>query len=207
MMSTGKLPNQVLEKMLRDHIHSHREEVLIGAGIGLDTAKVDLGGNVAVLSTDPITGAAEGIGRLAVNVSVNDVVCSSADPVGILLTILAPEDSTYADIERVIGDAAEAAKELNLEIIGGHTEITDAVNRMVVSTTVLGSIEKELIQDITKIQEGDLLYITKSAGLEGTAILCNDREDYLKQYLTEEEIEQGKNWAIMPRITRRSARS
>ena len=46
------------------------------------------------------------------------------------------------DLEDIMKDAGEAADELNVEIIGGHTEITDAVNRVVISTTVIGKQNK-----------------------------------------------------------------
>ncbi len=53
-----------------------REEILVGSGIGEDNAIIDFGEEVCIMSTDPITGATKGIGKLAIYISCNDVASS-----------------------------------------------------------------------------------------------------------------------------------
>lgn len=193
-MVTGKLPNDLLEDIVFKHIKHKRKDVITGAAVGLDNALVDFGEEVAVLSTDPITGAANDIGGLAVNISCNDISASGGEPLGLLLTILAPPDTTYEDIELIMKDAGRAAEKLNVEIMGGHTEITDAVNKLVVSTTAIGKIKKKSIQRIEKIKVGDKLLMTKTTGIEGTSILLNDLEPYFLNKLDRDMIEKGKKY-------------
>jgi len=76
------------------------------------------------LSSDPITGAVNEVGRLAVHVSCNDVASCGAEPLGLLMTILAPEGTKEKDIENVMTQIVDTANSLNVDIIGGHTEIT-----------------------------------------------------------------------------------
>ena len=170
-MEIGKLPNEVLERIVFDNIKNKREEILVGSGIGEDNAIIDFGEDVCIMSTDPITGATKGIGKLAIYISCNDVASSGAEPIGALLTILAPPSTTEKDIELIMKEAGEASKELNIEIMGGHTEVTDAVNRVVISTTVVGKQKKKNMLDINKINVGDKVLITKYAAIEGTSII------------------------------------
>ncbi len=194
-MATGKLPNELLSSILNKNITLNREEVLVGARVGLDTAILDLGDELVVLSTDPITGAAANIGSLSVIVSINDIATSGGEPVCLLLTILAPPGSTVEEIEAIHADATKEAEKHNVVVVGGHTEITDAVTRYVLSTTVIGKLPREKRQDYSKIAFGDSIYLTKDIGLEGTAILANDREGLLQPYFSDEEIDLAKSYA------------
>ena len=193
-MVTGKLPNDLLEKIVLKYITHKKDDIITGAAVGEDNALVDFGDEVAILSTDPITGAINNIGKIAVHVSCNDVSTSGGTPIGLLLTILAPPETTYEDIERIMKDAGETAEELDVEIMGGHTEITDAVNKVVISTTVIGKINKDKLQIIDKISVGDKILMSKSTAIEGTSILLSDLEDYFIDKMDMEKIKEGQEY-------------
>src|SRR5690606_22724854 len=112
-MEIGKLPNEILEKIVISNIKTKRKEILVSAAIGKDRAIVDFGEEVRVRSTDPITGATKELGSLAVHVSCNDVATRGAEPLGVLLTILAPPETAIEDIENIMIDASKAAEEIN----------------------------------------------------------------------------------------------
>lgn len=192
-MEIGKLPNDVLEKIVFNNIKNKRKEVLVGSGIGEDNAIIDFGEEVCIMSTDPITGATQDIGKLAIHISCNDVASGGAEPIGALLTILAPPNTTEEDIKLIMREAGEASRELNIEIMGGHTEITDAVNRIVISTTVIGKQKKENMIDTSKVSVGDKVLITKYAGIEGTSILAKELKDYLENKLDKDKILEAQN--------------
>ncbi|WP_425446378.1 AIR synthase family protein [Dethiothermospora halolimnae] len=192
-MKIGKLPNDVLEDIVLSNITEKRKEVLWGAGVGEDCAVLDFGKEACVMSTDPITGAIKNIGSLAVHISCNDVASNGAEPIGVLLTILVPPNTTKEDISEIMSDASDAANSLNVSIIGGHTEITDAVNKVVISATVVGKQLKEKILNPKNINIGDKVIITKMAGIEGTSIIAHDLEEKLKNKLTNEELTEAKN--------------
>lgn len=111
---------------------------MVRPSIGEDCAVVNYGDYNCILSTDPITGATNEIGRLAVHINCNDIASNGVAPLGIMLTILAPEGTTVEDIDTIMEQAAKEADVLNVEILGGHTEITSAVNRIVISATAIG---------------------------------------------------------------------
>jgi len=111
-----------------------------------------------------------------------------------MVTILAPPEATEEDIKRVMEEAGEAAFRLGVEIIGGHTEITSAVNRIVISTTAIGKVIKDRIVRTSGAQTGDDVIMTKWAGLEGTSIIASDKERELVGKLSPEEIETAKSF-------------
>ena len=157
MLKTGKLDNDLLEQIVFKKITFRRPEVLTRPGIGEDCAVVDFGAYDCVLSTDPITAAAGDIGKLAVDISCNDIAASGVAPLGILLTVMLPEGTTRADVETIMGQAAEAAEALGVEIIGGHTEITPAVNRPVIVSTAIGRGDKNAAARRTPVRAGDYI--------------------------------------------------
>ena len=105
-MQAGKLSIAELRRRVLGYLGQERPEVAVHAGVGLDAAVVDLGGDLCVLASDPITGAVEGAGRLAVQVSCNDVAAMGAEPVGVLATVLLPEGSGPEDVERLMEEMA-----------------------------------------------------------------------------------------------------
>lgn len=191
-MKIGKLKTELLEKYIFNSLSSNRDEVVIRGGVGLDNAVMDFGGDLIVASTDPITGATKNIGSLAINVSVNDVSCQCADPVGVLMTVLIPPSATIEELKEIIEDANATAKKLNVDIIGGHTEVTEAVNKILISTTVLGRANKASIPDLSTIKIGDVIAISKYVGIEGTSIISQEKDD-ISEVLNDEELEFSKS--------------
>lgn len=173
-MRLGKLDNDALERVVLQKIHKVRPEVLTHPAIGADCATVDLGGDLAVLSADPITAAASRLGLLTVHVNCNDAAAAGAVPIGLMVTLLAPPGATEADIEAVAGDLARAALDAGVDIMGGHTEVSDAVTRMITCATVLARVSKNGLVSPAGMSPGDDVVMTKWAGMEGAAIIAAD---------------------------------
>ena len=184
-MEIGKVSNNDLEKYVFKNINSHRKEVLTKSSIGIDTAVLDFDGDLIVTSVDPITGANKNLGYLAINISVNDVSCQGADPVGVLISILLPAESKLEDLNKIMEDADRACRQNNLEIIGGHTEVTDAVNKIVLTTTVIARVNKNKMPKISSIKVGDVIAVSKDIGLEGTSIILEEKGN---EFLSEDEL-------------------
>lgn len=119
-----------------------RNDVRVRSGIGEDCSVINFGDKECVVSTDPITGANINSGRLAVHINCNDIASCGIEPVGLLVTILLPEGASLEDINRLMGEISDEAKKLNVEILGGHTEVTSAVNKIVISCTAIGKGDK-----------------------------------------------------------------
>lgn len=195
-MKIGKLPSELLDKYVFQKAKNttvRRGEVILRPGIGEDCAVLDMGEELLILSTDPITGACENIGRLLVNINANDIYSSGCVPIGLLITLLLPPDFSERELEKLSGDLFAEAEKAQLEVLGGHTEVTDAVTRPVVSATVVGkSINKKFVKTAGAAL-GDVVIMTKYAAMEGTAILAADYEDRLKEMLPAQTLKAAKS--------------
>lgn len=179
-MKTGKVPENVLKRSILKQIHTKRKEIVVGAAVGEDCAALELKEDeMFVVSADPITGTSADIGNLSVRVTLNDLASAGAEPVGILLTVLLPESVTEEEIREMMHQAEEVCRQENVQIIGGHTEVTGAVIRPVITVTGIGKVKKgSLIMTSGAKPDMDVV-MTKWAGLEGTAIIAKEKEKEL----------------------------
>lgn len=193
-MKVGKLNWDDLKEIIDGSRKVRRDDVRIRSGVGEDCSVVEFGSHECILSTDPITGADANSGKLAVHINCNDIASCGVEPIGILVTILAPENTSLDEIKEVMKEIGEETQKLNVEILGGHTEITRAVNKMVISCTVIGKAPKGKAVATSGAKEGDDIIVTKQLCLEGTSIIVNDYKNRIKDILTEEEIEEAQNY-------------
>ncbi len=193
-MKIGKLTIENLKNLILNNIKKNRKEILTNPEIGGDCAIIEVGDKLLYLSSDPITGATEKIGSLIVNINANDIATSGSTLVGIMLTILAPPGTEKKELSLIIQEAQKECDILNMEILGGHTEITDAVNRIVVSGTVVGIGEKKDFNNRKKPGLGDKILITKGIGIEGTGIICTEKRKELEEIFGKEIIEEGQKY-------------
>ncbi len=173
MLRLGKLDNDDLDRLVLKKFRRVRAESLSTPTIGQDCAVVDLDSDLLVLSCDPITSASVAhLGRLTVHVSCNDAAAAGAEPVGLLVTLLMPPTGTMEQISQIASDLAASAQLANVDILGGHTEVTDAVTRAVTSATVIARQPRN--QVLRGMRPGDDIVMTKYAAVEGTTILAED---------------------------------
>jgi len=189
-MKPGKLPPELLEKLVLSRLPSKGKGVIVGPGTGIDGAALRVDGTL-VASSDPITGATRRIGFYAVHVNANDVAVMGAEPRWFLTTILLPENADEGLLSEIIYEISREAKRLGVAVVGGHTEVTPGLDRPIVVGTMLGEAEKLVRPDGAK--PGDAIIMTKWAGLEGTAIIASEREDELKEIFGEALVERAKS--------------
>lgn len=196
-MKLGKLNWDDLRSVIDKNKGFIRDDVRIKSSIGEDCSVVNFGEYECVLSTDPITGASSNIGRLAVHINANDIGSSGAQIVGFLVTILAPPTATLDEIKVIMEEINEEALSLKAEILGGHTEITDAVNRIVVSITAVGKGKANSAISSSGANVNDDIVITKDLCIEGSLILVNDYKEKVIEVISEEDIIQIKGYFKM----------
>lgn len=59
-----------------------------------------------------------------------------------MLTALLPPDTEESQIKQMMAEVEETCARLDMQVLGGHTEITDAVNRPVLTVTGIGKGKK-----------------------------------------------------------------
>ncbi|MCR4611148.1 MAG: AIR synthase family protein [Lachnospiraceae bacterium] len=194
-MKIGKLPESVLKRCVLKKTNNVRDEVIVGAAIGEDCAAVQLEPDeVMVMSTDPITGTVKDIGELAVHITANDIACSGAEIFGIMLTILLPDKTLEEELSLIMSDVYDACNALNIQIVGGHTEVTKVVNSPLVSVTGVGKVKKDKLLSTGSVKPGMDIVMTKAIALEGTSIIAKEKESELLTHFPEQMIDKAKSF-------------
>lgn len=194
-MKVGKIPESVLKRSVFRQIHTKRSEVLLGAGVGEDCAAVQLAQDeMFVMSTDPITGTAMDIGNLAIHITMNDLASAGAEPVGVMLTILLPEHAEESELREMMGQIEEACAQTNVQIMGGHTEVTQAVNQPLINVCGVGKVKNGKLVSTGGAKSGDDILVTKWIGLEGTSIIAKEKEQELLGRYPKQIVENAKNF-------------
>jgi len=188
----GKVPPEVLKSSVYPFLGKRRQEVLVHSTLGEDCSIIDYGENVAVVSTDPITGADKNSGYIGVHISTNDIAACGAKPIGIMVTLLLPVGADETMLKDIMEGIHKGANALGIEVLGGHSEITDGVVKPIISVTALGVAAKDEYVTSSGAKVGDDVIVTKALGLEGTAILAADYEDILKEKLGNESVSKAK---------------
>ncbi|MBP3728353.1 MAG: AIR synthase family protein [Pseudobutyrivibrio sp.] len=194
-MEIGKLKESVLKRSVIKQLHVKRPEVGSGPSIGEDCATLQVGPDEEiVMSTDPITGTASDIGELAVTVSINDLASAGAEPIGILLTILLTPRMREAKLKAIMEQVDNACKRYNVQVMGGHTEVTEVVNQPLISVTAVGKVKKGQMVSTGGAKPGMDLVVTKWIGLEGTSIIAKDHEEDLLTRLPKNLVDTAKGF-------------
>ncbi|MEM4297926.1 MAG: AIR synthase related protein, partial [Nitrososphaerota archaeon] len=161
----------VLERYVLSYTGRESEDVVVKPRVGIDFAAIKTPKGYLICSSDPITGIGEDVGWYGVNVSANDVATSGAKPSYISSTILLPPNTILPRLKGIVKQVHEASKELGITVVGGHTELTPDLDRPIIITTCFGFTDRYITSADAK--EGDTIMMTKTAAIEGTAILAS----------------------------------
>ena len=175
----GKLPAEHLARLLARYAPTD-PRVVLGPGVGRDAAVISFDDRYLVAKTDPITFASDEIGWYAVNVNANDIACTGATVRWFLTTLLLPGGQASPQlVDTIFDQVADACRKLEIEMVGGHTEITYGLDRPIVVGCMLGEVMPERLVRSDGAQPGDVLIVTKGIAVEGTAIIAREKADDL----------------------------
>ena len=182
----GKLPPELLQKYVLNFKGAKQDALLTGPGVGEDAAVIKVSDDrYFLVSSDPIVGATENIGKFLIEINVNDIAAKGGDPKFLILTLIIPEKFGEHFIFEIMQEIDLYAKKYGIAIAGGHTEISPFYEKPIISATIIGETTK--IYDLDKIKKGDKVLLIGDAAIEGTAIIYNEKKDMLNPILDEEE--------------------
>nr|AGF93616.1 AIR synthase related protein domain protein [uncultured organism] len=187
-LDQSMMSNLFFDKEIKD------DRVVVGPSYGEDAAVLEFKDEYLVAHPDPISGAVKNIGWLSINISANDIAVTGAEPRWAMPSLQIPEKFDQNKVERIIEDMYNAAGELGVNLIGGHTETVKGIQRPLVTTAMMGVTERPVL---TRGSEpGDKIVQVNDAAIEGTWILVSDFEDeLLKKGLNREAVEEVKGWS------------
>ena len=202
-MRKGKISESVLKRSVLKKITTHREEVTDGAGVGTDCAILSFGeGYDTVLSTTPVTAPTEDISTYAIHMALNNIAAAEAQPVGVMLTIILPEQAEESELQTIMERAEDICRNCRVEIIGGHTETLPGIIVPIMTVTGVGKRRTTGADSMRGVRAGQDIVISKWIGLEGTIRLARERrEELCKRYpvrMVEEAAAYDRYLSVIP---------
>jgi hydrogenase expression/formation protein HypE len=144
-----------------------------------DGAVMEMKGNIA-FSTDsfvvnPLFFPGGNIGDLAVNGTVNDLVCCGAVPEYLSLGLIIEEGLKMDDLRNIIVTIKNAATKANVKIVTGDTKVVEKGkgDKIFINTSGVGTIPEGIFISPERCSQGDLIIVTGNIADHGIAILSS----------------------------------
>ncbi len=180
-LKLGKIPEEALRQYILKFLGKKRQDVLLPPKYGEDAGIVKLSSNKVVMACDPVTGSRELLGWLSIHINANDIAVCGGEPKWFSACILLPRNATLSDLKMITRQMHEAAKSLGVAIVTGHTEVAPFITSPIVIGHMSGTLISKKIITTSGAMPGDYIIMSKTAGLEGTAILASDFEERLRK--------------------------
>lgn len=176
----GKIPPDSMLRAVYSHSGKRNPRLVLGPGIGRDTAVVRLEKKLVVLTADPVTGTTKHIGEHSVHINANDIAATGAKPVWYVCTLLLPTGTSEKTLARIMKGIDLASRSLGITVAGGHTEVTRGLERPLIAGFMIGETGGRVLSS-ANMHVGDSVLMTKTAGIEGTGILASEYSARLKR--------------------------
>jgi hydrogenase expression/formation protein HypE len=202
LLAPGKLPGPMLQRLISEYRTPSDDSVVVNASYGFDAAAIEVGGETIIVKSDPITFATTDAARYVVAVNANDIACMGGVPRWLTVVALLPEKATTPElVESLFSDLRDACVSEGIMLVGGHTEITFGLDRPILVGTLIGTARPEGMLRPGMARAGDELYVTKTIGIEGTAILAAELRDRLIGALGDEAVRSAASLIDDPGIS------
>ena len=201
-MEAGKLPPALLSELLSEFA-ANDPRVRVGPKVGEDCAVIEMGNQLLIAKSDPVTFVVDRIGWYAVQVNANDIACTGGVPRWFLPTILLPPNIDENEIRAIFSDIAMACGELGVSVVGGHTEVSVGIPRPIVAGTMLGELDSSAnLISSSGAQDGDSIIVTTGIAIEGTAILAREfAADLSRLGVNDDDIARAADYLKRPGIS------
>jgi hydrogenase maturation factor len=201
ILPVGKLPAGLLAEIVAN-APTADPDILLGPGPGLDCAVIDIGDDLLILKSDPITFTTDQIGYYLIQVNANDIATTGAEPRWLLLTLLLPANMTTPDsVRQLTAEIFDACSALNVSVVGGHTEVTIGIDRPIAVASMLGVVTRERLVVPTGACPGDRILLTKGVPIEATAILSREFPESLDGVFSKIELKEAQDYLLDPGIS------
>jgi hydrogenase expression/formation protein HypE len=177
-IAVGKLPSALLGRLLAS-LPAAPAEVLLGPALGEDACAIEIPAGVLIAAADPITLTGADVGRYGVIVNANDIAVMGVAPRWFLATLLLPPATTDEDVEGLFTGLRDALAQVGAVLVGGHSEVTDAVRTSIVAGTMLGVASGGRFVTTSGARPGDIVIQVGPVPVEGAAVLATEARDRL----------------------------
>ena len=177
-MRLGKITENALKRSVLKQLRTEFKKET-SAAVGTDCAFSSR--NKQTYSTIvPVTVSVQDAAYYGVVKAVNGLVSQGIKADHVEVSVLLPADAEEPTLKRIVADAIIGAKACGVVYAGGHSEVTRAVNRPVITVSAVGHAENASCALANSHgKPGESLVITKWVALEGTAMLASEKYDEL----------------------------
>lgn len=148
-LRTGKIGANVLDRSVRKRVKNF---ISFSSDSGLYTirdsgsssgffheSQIENRNERIMTATDAVTLRTAHAGMMAVHALANDLAAAGTRPERLETVILLPPGSSEEELRQIVDEISETSAALGMRIVGGHTEVTSAVQRAVVICSGTGT--------------------------------------------------------------------
>jgi len=171
-------------------------------GIGDDAAVIDGGDNYLLVSTDMLL---EGVhfdlsyfpvmhlGYKAVSVNVSDIAAMNGIPGQITVSLGLSNRFSVEAVDKLYEGIGLACKDFNIDLVGGDT--SSSRSGLVISISILGTVDKDLIAFRSKVEKGDIICTTGDLGgaYIGLQVLEREKQEFMVNPDMQPDLDKYKN--------------
>jgi hydrogenase expression/formation protein HypE len=168
----GRHMRELIDNVFKKHLDNPHLNTNVDATI------IDLDEGDVLFTTDgftvkPLEFPGGTIGSLAIHGTVNDLSVAGATPKYLSLNAFIEEGMSFTQLERIVADMAQAAKQCHVQIVTGDTKIVPRQEGSGVyfATSGIGIKPKHLQLGMDKIKTGDKILVSGSIGDHGTSVM------------------------------------
>ncbi len=204
-MNPGKITEAQCKRSVLQLLPPPGPHVIQGAGVGHDySAMAALNGGQYVSAMAVCTLNTKSPEQYAFWNALNRLETSGIKTHAIMVNVLLPARGNESRIKDITRKLAGLCKQYEVEYIGGHTELIDALRMPVITVTAFGEGERTLFsKDNVKPDQGILMI--GHAGTEAALMLVNDKWEALHNRYSEDYL-QGIKQLEMEMSLRRAYR-
>ncbi|MCA5005474.1 AIR synthase-related protein [Sphingobacterium bovistauri] len=188
----NKLNQSLVDTVFSKKIGFARDSVMQGPAYGVDCSVVSITDNLGmVIASDPLSIIPQ-IGMdasafLSLQLAANDIATSGLRPQYGQFVLSFPNFVDKGGFEHYCEFIHQYAQKMEIAITGGHTSFVAGNNSTLAGGLTLFAVgEMENILTSTQAEEGDVLLMTKTAGLTATSVLAMVFSNFVNSKLEKE---------------------
>ncbi|MCL5260484.1 MAG: AIR synthase-related protein [Gammaproteobacteria bacterium] len=198
-LPAGKLPSSLLKKLINE-LPKANQSIIVPPGVGLDAACIKTGKKLIAVTTDPITFSTKHIATYSVAVNINDIACLGCHPKWFLACLLLPLKTCENELKQIWHNLVTELKRYQIQAVGGHVEITDAVTKPLIVGEMLGETLSKEVLNTKNGRPGDQILLWQNISIEGTAIIATELAHKLNKIIPKHKISKMQKLLYNPGI-------
>lgn len=183
-MKAGKIQESILDRAVLKQLEHRRDEVIVRPAAGVDCAAACLPEKAIYVShINTVSGDAYECGCMAVLSAAAGLWAKGADIFGVHVSIMMPKLAEEQELRQLIAAMEQTCEKHHMEILGGHTEVSEAAAQFIVTVCAEGFLKTDRAASkkrlTGKARPGDDIVMTGYAGLFGTAAAARRAKEKL----------------------------